>query len=88
MEQWIGSVHSKMAWRTHFFFFFGVYRVLEKSSSYIYILCIYLQNEDFSAFKMYGLSREEKDKIKITTEPCWNIQMQSGFNSNSTFKQC
>ncbi len=30
MEQWIGSVHSKMAWRTHF----GVYRVLEKSSSY------------------------------------------------------
>ncbi len=40
MEQWIGSVHSKMAWRTHFFLF-GVYRVLEKSSSYIYIY-IYL----------------------------------------------
>ncbi len=32
MEQWIGSVHSKMAWQTHFKF--GVYRVLEKSSSY------------------------------------------------------
>ncbi len=31
MEQWIGSVHSKMAWRI--FFKFGVYRVLEKSSS-------------------------------------------------------
>ncbi len=28
------SVHSKMAWRTHFFLF-GVYRVSEKSSSYI-----------------------------------------------------
>ncbi len=38
MEQWIGSVHSKMAWRTHKF---GVYRVLEKSSSYIYV-CIYI----------------------------------------------
>ncbi len=34
MEQWIGSVHSKMAWQTHFKF--GVYRVLEKSSSYIH----------------------------------------------------
>ncbi len=22
MEKWIGSVHSKMAWQTHFFFFF------------------------------------------------------------------
>ncbi len=33
MEQWIGSVHSKMAWRELIFFKFGVYRVLEKSSS-------------------------------------------------------
>ncbi len=45
MEQWIGSVHSKMAWRTHFFFFFGVYHVLEKSSSYIYLS----QNENSHA---------------------------------------
>ncbi len=37
MEQWIGSVHSKMAWRTHFFLF-GVYRVLEKSYSYTHPL--------------------------------------------------
>ncbi len=36
MEQWIGSVHSKMAWQTHFFLF-GVYRVLEKSSSYAFL---------------------------------------------------
>ncbi len=39
MEQWIGSVHSKMAWQTHFLFF-GVYRVLEKSSSYTHRMYI------------------------------------------------
>ncbi len=42
MEQWIGSVYSKMAWRITFFFKFGVYRILEKSSSYIQYMYIYI----------------------------------------------
>ncbi len=53
MEQWIGSVHSKMhAWQT-LFFFFAVYRVLEKSSAYI------IDMLDIPKHETLGISIEE-----------------------------
>ncbi len=37
MEQWIGSVHSKMAWRTHFFFIWRLSRFGKELFIYICI---------------------------------------------------
>ncbi len=52
MEQWIGSVGYTAKWHDElFFFFFGVYRVLEKSSSYFLLHLKYIYNNDWLAIQ-------------------------------------
>ncbi len=40
MEQWIGSVHSKMAWQTHFFFIWRLSRLGKELFIYIFATII------------------------------------------------
>ncbi len=49
MEQWIGSVHSKMAWRTHFFFYLA-FIAFWKRALHIYCARYLIQNIVFSFY--------------------------------------
>ncbi len=49
MEQWIGSVHSKMVWRTHFFL---IWRLSCFGSSYFLLHLKYIYNNDWLAIHL------------------------------------
>ncbi len=54
MEQWIGSVHSKMAWRTHFFKIWRLSRFGKELFIYIYIYIILAADQNIFKLQLYN----------------------------------
>ncbi len=79
MEQWIGSVHSKMAWRTHFFSIWRLSRFGKELFIYIYFFfySFYLTLIMLAANIIWT---EHNKYLQIT---CWNLSAKMSHTVTS-----
>ncbi len=82
MEQWIGSVHSKMAWRTHFFFNWRLSRFGKELFSFKIHLQQRLVGYTKSGIKTYILTNVEESASFSDLRRCPRSSLLINLQSN------